>query len=107
MLPELSPAQEKLLINLADPEVPADWDRDVPAAGLLALLANAEFHGVLPIVLRKLRERGEADLPKDAALLQKLAELRDQMTTATGQSMLLQYHGDRIMKALAAKGVPA
>lgn len=107
MLPELSPAQERLLINLADPEAPADWDKGVSAGGLLALLANAEFHGVLPIVLRKLRERGEANLPKDAGLLQKLAELRDQMTTVTGQSMLLQYHGDRIMKALTAKGIPA
>ncbi|RWD68593.1 nucleotidyltransferase family protein [Mesorhizobium sp.] len=107
MLPELSPAQEKLLISLADPEAPADWDKDVSAGDLLALLANAEFHGVLPIVLRKLRERGDANLPKDVGLRQKLAELRDQMTMATGQSMLLQYHGDRIMKALAAKGVPA
>ncbi|RUU53941.1 hypothetical protein EOD04_33490, partial [Mesorhizobium sp. M2C.T.Ca.TU.009.01.2.1] len=107
MLPELSPAQEKLLIKLADPEATADWGNDVSAGDLLALLANAEFHGVLPIVLRKLRERGDADLPNDAGLRQKLAELRDQMTTATGQSMLLQYHGDRVMKALAAKGVPA
>ncbi|TGU42095.1 hypothetical protein EN795_35750, partial [bacterium M00.F.Ca.ET.152.01.1.1] len=65
------------------------------------------FHGVLPIVLRKLRERRDANLPEDPGLARKLAELRDQATTATGQSMLLQYHGDRIMKALAAKGVPA
>ncbi|WP_149790648.1 nucleotidyltransferase family protein [Mesorhizobium sp. NFR06] len=107
MLPELSPAQEKLLINLADPEAPAEWGKELSASGLTAMLANAEFHGVLPIVLRKFRERGDADLPKDAALLQKLDELRDQATTATGQSMLLQYHGDRIMKALAAKGIPA
>ena len=107
MLPALSPAQEKLLIKLADPEAPADWGKDVSAGDLLAELANAEFHGVLPIVLRKFRERGDANLPKDARLLQKLTELRDQMTTATGQSMLLQYHGDRIMKALAAKGIPA
>ena len=107
MLPALSPAQEKLLIKLADPEAPADWGKDVSTGDLLAELANAEFHGVLPIVLRKFRERGDANLPKDARLLQKLTELRDQMTTATGQSMLLQYHGDRIMKALAAKGIPA
>ena len=107
MLPALSPAQEKLLIKLADPEAPADWGKDVSAGDLLAELANAEFHGVLPIVLRKFREYGDANLPKDARLLQKLTELRDQMTTATGQSMLLQYHGDRIMKALAAKGIPA
>ncbi|TIW06144.1 MAG: hypothetical protein E5V81_34100, partial [Mesorhizobium sp.] len=86
MLPELSPAQEKLLINLADPEAPSDWGKDVSAGDLLALLANAEFHGVLPIVLRKFRERGDANLPKDAGLRQKLAELRDQMTMATGQS---------------------
>ncbi len=107
MLPELSPAQEKLLINLADPETAADWGKDGSGASLMALLANAEFHGVLPIVLRKFRERGDANLPKDAGLPQKLAELRDQATMATGQSMLLQYHGDRIMKALAAKNIPA
>ena len=107
MLPELSPAQERLLINLADPEAPADWGKDVSAGDLMALLANAEFHGVLPIVLRKLRERGDARLPQNAALQRRLSELRDDATIATGQSMLLQYHGDRIMKALAAKGVPA
>ncbi|TGT17861.1 hypothetical protein EN815_35895, partial [Mesorhizobium sp. M4B.F.Ca.ET.172.01.1.1] len=101
MLPTLSPAQEKLLIGLADPEASADWDKDVSAGELMALLANAEFHGVLPIVLRKLRERRDANLPEDPGLARKLAELRDQATTATGQSMLLQYHGDRIMKALA------
>ena len=37
MLPELSPAQEKLLINLADPEASADWDKDVSAGELMAL----------------------------------------------------------------------
>jgi hypothetical protein len=107
MLPPLSPAEEKLLLGFADPETPARQARDVSAKSLTALLANAEFHGVLPIMLRKLREIGDAQLPRDPALQQKLAELRDQATIATGQSMLLQYHGDRIMKALAAKGVPA
>ncbi|TIT76048.1 MAG: hypothetical protein E5W57_20385 [Mesorhizobium sp.] len=107
MLPPLSPADEKVLLDFADPEVPADRDRNVSASSLTALLANAEFHGVLPIMLRKLREIGDASLPEDAALRQKLSELRDQATLVTGQSMLLQYHGDRIMKALAAKGIPA
>ncbi|UCI07703.1 nucleotidyltransferase family protein [Mesorhizobium sp. B1-1-8] len=107
MLPPLTPADEKLLLNFADPEAPAAWGQDRSANTLMALLANAEFHGVLPIMLRKLREVGDARLPGDAALRQKLSELRDQATLATGQSMLLQYHGDRIMKALAAKGVPA
>lgn len=105
MLPPLAPADENLLLNFADPEAQI---AEVPAArALLALLANAEFHGVLPIMLRKLREHGDAHLPQDAALLQRLAELRDQSTLATGQSMLLQYHGDRIMKALAAESIPA
>ena len=107
MLPPLSPAQERLLINLADPEAVADWGKDVTGSSLLALLENAEFHGVLPIMLRKLRELGEAKLPRETVLWQKLSELRDRATIATGQSMLLQYHGERIMKALAAKGVPA
>ncbi|TGP23987.1 MULTISPECIES: nucleotidyltransferase family protein [unclassified Mesorhizobium] len=107
MLPPLSPADEKLLLDFADPEVPADRDRNLSASSLTALLANAEFHGVLPIMLRKLREIGDASLPEDAALRQKLSELRDQATLVTGQSMLLQYHGDRIMKALAAKGISA
>lgn len=107
MLPPLSPADEKLLLDFADPEVPADRGRNLSASSLMALLANAEFHGVLPIMLRKLREIGDASLPEDAALRQKLSELRDQATLVTGQSMLLQYHGDRIMKALAAKGIPA
>lgn len=107
MLPPLSPAEEKLLLDFADPEAPADRGRNLSASSLMALLANAEFHGVLPIMLRKLREIGDTDLPADAALRQKLSELRDQATLATGQSMLLQYHGDRIMKALAAQGVRA
>ncbi|RRI01170.1 hypothetical protein EH240_15875 [Mesorhizobium tamadayense] len=107
MLPPLSPTEEKLLLDFADPETSADRGRSLSVDSLKALLANGEFHGVLPIMLRKLRERGDAGLPEDAALRQKLAELRDQATLATGQSMLLQYHGDRIMKALAAKGVPA
>ncbi|RUW76381.1 hypothetical protein EOA29_27865, partial [Mesorhizobium sp. M1E.F.Ca.ET.063.01.1.1] len=84
MLPPLSPAEEKLLLEFADPEAPADRGRNLAASSLKALLANAEFHGVLPIMLRKLRERGDADLPDDAALQQKLAELRDQATIATG-----------------------
>ncbi|WFP63220.1 nucleotidyltransferase family protein [Mesorhizobium sp. WSM4904] len=107
MLPPLSPAEEKLLLDFADPEVPADGQRTLSTNSLMALLANAEFHGILPIMLRKLREIGDAKLPADTALRQKLSELRDQATLATGQSMLLQYHGDRIMKALAAKGIPA
>lgn len=107
MLPPLSPAEEKLLLDFADPEAPADGKWTLSANSLMALLANAEFHGVLPIMLRKLREIGDANLPANTALRQKLAELRDQATLATGQSMLLQYHGDRIMKALAAKGVAA
>lgn len=107
MLPPLSPADEKLLLTFADPEAPAAIGGNLAAQTLLALLANAEFHGVLPIMLRKLREIGDAKLPKDPALRQKLSELRDQATTATGQSMLLQYHGGRILKALAARGVPA
>ncbi|OBQ77236.1 nucleotidyltransferase family protein [Mesorhizobium sp. WSM3873] len=107
MLPPLSPAEEKLLLEFADPEAPSERGGALSASSLIALLANAEFHGVLPIMLRKLREIGEADLPNDAALRQQLSGLRDQATLATGQSMLLQYHGDRIMKALAAKGVAA
>jgi len=107
MLPPLSPADEKLLLTFADPEAPAAIGGNLAAQTLLALLANAEFHGVLPIMLRKLREIGDAKLPKDPALRQKLSELRDQATMATGQSMLLQYHGGRILKALAARGVPA
>ncbi|WP_245432945.1 nucleotidyltransferase family protein [Mesorhizobium sp. WSM3866] len=107
MLLPLSPAEEKLLLEFADPEAPSEWGGALSASSLMALLANAEFHGVLPVMLRKLREIGDADLPNDAALRQKLSGLRDQATLATGQSMLLQYHGDRIMKALAAKGVAA
>ncbi|RWE03926.1 nucleotidyltransferase family protein [Mesorhizobium sp.] len=105
MLPPLSPADEKLLLSFADPQ--AQVTGALSAGPLMALLANAEFHGVLPIMLRKLRELGDANLPADTALRQRLSELRDQATIATGQSMLLQYHGDRIMKALAAKGVAA
>lgn len=105
MLPPLTPAEEKLLLNYADPEARTAGD---PAAKTLsALLANAEFHGVLPIMLRKLQERGDAHLPQDAALQEQLSSLRQKAPIATGQSMLLQYHGDRIMKALAADGVPA
>ncbi|RWA77593.1 MAG: hypothetical protein EOQ28_02340 [Mesorhizobium sp.] len=107
MLPPLSPAEEKLLLDFADPEAPADRGRDLSASSLMALLANAEFHGVLPIMLRKLREIGDAKLPDDATLRQKLCGQRDQATLVTGQSMLLQYHGERIMKALAVKGIPA
>lgn len=107
MLPTLSPAEEKSLVVFADPEAPVARGARFSAASLQALLANAEFHGVLPVMLRKLRELGDASLPDDAGLREKLSGLRDQATLATGQSMLLQYHGERIMKALAAKGVPA
>ncbi|MBZ9813129.1 nucleotidyltransferase family protein [Mesorhizobium sp. CA7] len=107
MLPSLAPADEKLLLTFADPVASAAIGDGLAAATLLALLANAEFHGVLPIMLRKLREIGDARLPQDATLQRRLSELREESTMATGQSMLLQYHGDRIMKALAAKGVPA
>jgi len=105
MLPPLTPADEKLLLNYADPEAELAV---VPRVGsLLALLDNAEFHGVLPIMLRKLREAGDAHLPQDADLQARLDELREASTLVTGQSMLLQYHGERIMKALAAKAIPA
>lgn len=105
MLPPLTPADEKLLLNYADPEARSAGD---PAAKTLsALLANAEFHGILPIMLRKLQEHGDAHLPQDAALQEQLSGLRQKATIAIGQSMLLQYHGDRIMKALAADGIPA
>ncbi|WP_188393900.1 nucleotidyltransferase family protein [Mesorhizobium sp. SARCC-RB16n] len=106
MLPSLTCAEERLLLRLADPEAAAVED-DLSAKALSALLENAEFHGVLPIMLRKLRERGDAHLPSDAGLRDKLDDLRQKATIATGQSMLLQYHGDRIMKGMAAEGIPA
>lgn len=106
MLPPLTPAEEKLLLNYADPEAPLAGG--APAAKTLsALLANAEFHGILPIMLRKLQERGDAHLPQDVGLMETLSDLRQKSTLVIGQSMLLQYHGDRIMKALAAGGIPA
>ncbi|RJT42649.1 hypothetical protein D3227_01995 [Mesorhizobium waimense] len=105
MLPPLAPADENLLLNYADPEART---AEVPTAKtLLALLANAEFHGVLPIMLRKLQERSDAHLPRDAGVQETLSDLRQKSTLVTGQSMLLQYHGDRIMKALAADKIPA
>ncbi|MGY2993384.1 hypothetical protein ACVWWD_002191 [Mesorhizobium sp. URHB0026] len=106
MLPSLTPAEEKLLLRFADPEAAAVGD-DLSAKALSALLDNAEFHGVLPIMLRKLGERGDAHLPSDTGLRDKLDDLRQTATIATGQSMLLQYHGDRIMKGMAAEGIPA
>lgn len=106
MLPPLTPAEEKLLLNYADPEAPLAGG-DLAAKTLSALLANAEFHGILPIMLRKLQERGDAHLPQDAGLMETLSDLRRKSTLVTGQSMLLQYHGDRIMKALAAGGIAA
>ncbi|UDL92512.1 nucleotidyltransferase family protein [Mesorhizobium sp. PAMC28654] len=107
MLPPLSPANKKLLLRYADPEASMVGDRTDSANTLSGLLANAEFHGTLPIMLRKLRERGDENLPRDAALHATLHDLRQKATIITGQSMLLQYHGDRIMKALTANGIPA
>ena len=106
MLPPLTPAEEKLLLNYADPEAPLAGD-DPAAKTLSALLANAEFHGTLPIMLRKLQERGDAHLPQEAGLPEMLSDLRQKATLVTGQSMLLLYHGDRIMRVLAAGGIPA
>jgi hypothetical protein len=106
MLPPLSAAEEKLLLRTADPEAAAVADA-MSAKTLSALLDNAEFHGVLPIMLRKLGERGDAHLPGDGNLHAKLAGLRDNATIATGQSMLLQYHGNRVMKGLQTEGIPA
>jgi hypothetical protein len=106
MLPHLTPAEERLLLRYADPAAPAVADT-LSAKTLSALLDNAEFHGILPIMLRKLRERGDAQLPGDPGLQARLADLRHKATIATGQSMLLQYHGGRIMKELAAEAIPA
>ncbi|WP_136617463.1 MULTISPECIES: nucleotidyltransferase family protein [Mesorhizobium] len=106
MLPSLTSAEEKLLLRYADPEAAAVGE-DLSAKTLSALLDNAEFHGILPIMLRKLQERGDAQLPPDQGLRDRLEDLRQKATIATGQSMLLQYHGDRIMKGLAADNVPA
>src|SRR5438445_413784 len=107
MLPSLTTAEEKLLLRYADPEAPAVDADNLPAKALSALLDNAEFHGVLPIMLRKLHERGDAHLTSDANVRSKLHELRQKAPIATGQSMLLKYHGDRIMKGLAAENIPA
>ncbi|WP_095200909.1 nucleotidyltransferase family protein [Mesorhizobium carmichaelinearum] len=106
MLPSLTCAEERLLLRFADPAATAVGE-ELSAKALSALLDNAEFHGVLPIMLRKLQERGDAHLPPDAGLRGKLDDLRDKATIATGQSMLLRYHGDRIMKGMAAQGIPA
>lgn len=106
MLPPLTSIEERLLLRFADPEATAVED-NLSAKVLSALLDNAEFHGVLPIMLRKLQEGGDARLPQDASLREKLDDLRNKATIATGQSMLLQYHGDRIMKGMATAGVPA
>ncbi|WP_421914783.1 nucleotidyltransferase family protein [Mesorhizobium sp.] len=107
MLPPLSPTDKKLLLRYADPEASMIGDLRESADTMMALLANAEFHGTLPIMLRKLGEIGGETLPKDAALRATLSDLRQKATIVTGQSMLLHYHGDRIMKALAADGIPA
>lgn len=105
MLPPLSADDEKLLLAFADPQHETAVARSAPR--LEALLANAEFHGVLPIMLRKLSTQGEAALPADSRLGARLAELRHGQMMATGQSMLLQYHGERVMRSLAESGIPA
>lgn len=106
MLPALSRAEERLLLGLADPEAPAPEELP-PAPRMLALLDNVEFHGVLPIAMRKLGAYGFDRLAQDDALKARLAELRERITVAVGQSMLLQYHGGRIMRGLARQDIPA
>ncbi|TGS31660.1 hypothetical protein EN823_15390, partial [bacterium M00.F.Ca.ET.180.01.1.1] len=83
MLPPLTADEETLLLRYADPEAEAVGEV-LPAKTLMALLDNAEFHGILPVMLRKLGESGDARLPQDAGLKAKLDDLRQKATIGTG-----------------------
>ena len=107
MLPPLTPADENLLLNYRGPR---------GAGGLAAILRQKPCRLCWPMpsstascrsCCASCRSVATPICLQDAGLQETLSELRQKSTLVTGQSMLLQYHGDRIMKALAADGVPA
>lgn len=103
----LSAADEALLIDLADPIAPPPPDIHWTSDRLARLLDAAESHGLLAIVVRKLREAGAADWLPDEKSVARLRDLERRTTLAVGQSLLLQFHARRVMTDLAAAGIEA
>ena len=102
----LSSADEKLLVALADPEAKApaaDWNSN----RMSALVEAADNHGVLPVVTRKFRTLATGGTSFDPTSRRLIEESGQSLTIATGQSMMLSFHGRRIFGALAAGGVGA
>lgn len=102
----LAAADEILLVALADPEAAppsAEWD----GARVATLIEAADNHGVLPIASRKLRALAAAGGAFDPAGSRLIDESAQKLTIATGQSMMLSFHGRRVFSALTAAGVEA
>ena len=102
----LSAEDEALLVSLADPVArppTTTWSGE----RLARLIPAIDSHGVMPVAARKLREAGVATRLTDRASAEALAGVERTATLAVGQSLLLQFHGRRVMADLAAAGVEA
>jgi Uncharacterised nucleotidyltransferase len=110
--PPLDHRSERWLIHLADPgRLAPQPQRELDPRALPNLLAAAELHGVLPIVLRRLAEDsknssagGAARTSVDPSILE---EHRIRLAYQTGFGMMLTHHADRTMKKFAAAGIEA
>ncbi len=92
---------------------------DQPAAPMTSdiapLLRAAELHGVLPFVLRALRDGGgirdsnaaHAESERDFDAETAIAAARTLQVNQTGMQLMLKHHGTRALHSLHASGLPA
>ncbi len=102
----LSPGEVKLLVRLADPEAPpADPAAEAPR--LAQILAAAEQHGVMAIVVRKCSARDTAAEALATNAVSPLERYRARLVGAVGRSMLLARQRGIICERFAKAGIDA
>jgi len=104
---DLSSEDEEVFLRFADPATPAFQITNLSRERFEAITAHAQWHGVLPIVLRKFVELSQTDPRQTVSFDAQLRQLQERSVMAIGQSMLLQHHGHRIIQALSLAEIPA
>jgi hypothetical protein len=100
-------ALDALLVGLSDPDRARPDTLSLDTSSLGLLLERAQFHGVFPILWRKLHDHPVVEaMPGDdgQALIARSQAIYDGLA---GQCILLRLHEARVMEALHAAQIPA
>ena len=98
---------DALLLHLSDPERARPADLSLSTSSLSELLERSQFHGVFPILWRKLRDHPTTEAIGDGEGTALIERSQAIYSGLTGQCMVLRFHEARVMEALASAQIKA